>query len=159
MVIRVNMKGAREMLQALKQWRRVFPAALAAALFEEGQEWADDAVPRAPERSGFLKRSAFVTRPREEAKNPSVEFGFGADYSANVHARTSTSSGVPQWLEVTLTDRISGFSDRIVSKTRRFAESKRGVDSVAVRWAERPTAAAPSRGATPAGSRGRARRP
>lgn len=159
MVIRVNMKGGRELLQAVKQWRRVFPAALAAALFEEGQEWADDAVPRAPERTGFLKRSAFVTRPREEAKNPSVEVGFGADYAANVHARSSTASGVPQWLEVTLADRMSGFSQRVAAKVRSFAESKRGVDSVAVRWPERPTAATPPRGAAPAGSRGRGRKP
>ena len=155
--MRVEVRGQAGILRALRAWTIAYPAALRAALYSEGQEWADDAVPRAPKQTGFLQGSAFVTRPEGARAVSVVELGFGADYASTVHRRNDTATGVPHWLGETMRAKIPGFAQRVLSRTRRFALSRQGVEAVAPRWPSIPkTGDGPERrGTSPAGQRGR----
>lgn len=143
--IGIERSGVERLLRSVDTWRKVFPPAVGAALYEEGQEWADDAVARAPEQSGFLKRTAFVSRPRARARRPEVEVGFGAPYADEVHARAALASGTPHWLEETMRDRIPGFAERIAAGARRHALAKTDARSVSARYPVRPPSGSPSK--------------
>lgn len=152
--IEVKSSGTAEIARAIRAWSVAYPAGLAAALYDEGQEWADDAVPRTPRLSGFLQSTAFVSLPQGK-KTPAVVIGFGADYAAAVHRQAGTSSGEPHWLEETLRDKLPGFAQRILEKTRDYAEANADVSAVAARWPTLPkTGAGPHRGSTSSGPRG-----
>lgn len=153
--IRVQVNGIPALVRAFELWRELFPKAVAAGLYDEGQEWADEAVPLAPKRTGELRESAFVSKPEDDTK-PVVEVGFGAEHAPHVHERKRTQSGIPEWLGETMRSRIPGYARRLLAETRRYAFSRRGVESVQTRWPDTPPPSSPSsrRGTSSQGGRG-----
>lgn len=144
----VQVRGEAEILRELAAWSRYVPEAVEAAIYQEGQEWADVAEARAPMRTGELRGSTFVSLPQGRGADAVVEVGFGAAHAALVHKRRRTASGEPKWLAHTMRELIPGFGRRLRDKARSHMLSRRGAAGVDARWPTSPPSGS-SRGSIP----------
>lgn len=87
MAATLRVEGAPALLAALKKAQRNWPDAFAAALYRLGVSIASEALPRTPVEFGLLRASHYVSPPRN-AKEPSVEVGFGTRYAIVQHEAT-----------------------------------------------------------------------
>lgn len=149
--IRATYTGQQKIRAALRAVARRALAAVSDALYAEGQDWADVADKMTPQQEGELRGSLFVSKPT--AKSPQVEVGYGAKHAAKVHRRPRPATGTPQWLEVTMRQKIPGMVGRVGRAAKRTIEGT-GASSAQARWPARPLSRK-RRGATPAGSRGK----
>jgi len=125
----VSFKGDAELRAALAKAGRKHPEALGAALFTVGQAIKDAAVDLAPERTGYLRDSAYVAAPRFVGSAIAVELGFGADYSVWQHEQTKLHHeiGGPKFLARALAAARSTFLPEVAALTRQNVASGTGI--------------------------------
>lgn len=91
----MKMTGQKGVLRELKKYQKLYPEALATALYQEGLKIDAKSAPLVPVDYGRLRGSHYVTQPTN-AKNPVVEVGYGTDYAIYVHERTELKHRVGQ---------------------------------------------------------------
>jgi hypothetical protein len=93
--------------------------AIAAALYQEGQDVLRESDPRVPVKFGVLKGSAFEEPPVWTGDTCRVTLGYGgaaSAYAAAVHERLHDQhpgGGGPKYLESVINEHEAGFSERI----------------------------------------------
>lgn len=122
------MRGASEMISALKKIAEKFPDRVAAALFYVGQQEMTeskrrcpvDTTPNAP-HPGQLRASGTVHPPVRKGNNISVTLSYGGaavDYAVHVHENPDAFHPVGQWkyLESVLDESASHMAARIAKR-------------------------------------------
>lgn len=120
-----RLKGEKEAKAWLARLAKLFPAAAARALYEEGVSIGRLAQEKSPVESGELESSMYVTLPEGQGRETRVEVGFTADYAIIQHERTDFvhQRGGPKFLERAGAERAAGFLQRVA---RRILDLVRG---------------------------------
>lgn len=98
-------------------------AAIARALYQEGQTILTESKERVPVDTGTLKSSGYVTEPVRDGTAVRVTVGYGgaaAEYALYVHEDMEArhTVGGPKYLESVINERAPGFADRIGAQVR-----------------------------------------
>lgn len=139
---KLKLTGAKKLKRAFKDASRQMRSATLAATYEEAMGTMDASQRLVPisatgshgNKPGFLKRSAFVTKPT--LNGPDIELGYSAFYATPVHERTELRHAVGQakFLEAAVNKRQGGMLRRISRKASRNFKKKIGIRSVAARY-------------------------
>lgn len=124
----------REMAARLDIFKRAYPAAARAAVVQVADELMQAAVSSAPEATGFLRRSAYVTPGRAK-----TVFGFGAWYAAILNGRANIKPkmrGRPRFFSVTLEEAFPTLLERLASRAE--SNIKAGITEVVSRFPSAP---------------------
>lgn len=118
--------GEKKVLTELMRAQIRYPAAFGAALYSEGVGIYHAARARVPIDSGYLRDSAYVTRPNPKAQRISIEVGFGAEHATLQHEETQYlhTQGEAKYLQKALEDRSSGFLERLAAQTQRNVDAR-----------------------------------
>lgn len=120
----ITAKGLIKATEKMRRLQHSYPAAFHHALFEEFINIMRLARNKAPERTGHLKRSAFLTdngNPGDADYN--IIGGFGAHYAYIVH---QTHRSKAQFLVQALDERKRGANRRIAYRTQRNVDMVTG---------------------------------
>jgi hypothetical protein len=111
--------GAKELREKLRVYKQAAPAALGAALYEEGVAVIEVADERVPYEFGHLRRSHFAELPRAGANGPELEIGYGAGYGLYVHEVPANhpKGGEDHWLRNAVLKRLPGMDERLARRT------------------------------------------
>jgi hypothetical protein len=125
MKLELKIDGIQTVLDGLKAAAEKYPAAVGAALYEEGLKIDAASVDLVPVDKGRLKGTHYTSPPVMGDDGPEVEVGYGTDYAVPVHERTAVHHDVGQakYLEKPLTDAASGFAERVAKRTEKHIES------------------------------------
>lgn len=140
MKIKYRMKGGPKMRAELRRLGKLFPKALAAALYQEGL--ALDALANSkdfiPVDTGRMRATHYVAPPTVRGGVLQVEIGYGVTYAPFVHEITEAHHpvGRSQWLLAAVVERSKGFHRRLAKRT--LANAAAGVETI-------PLGAAPTR--------------
>lgn len=120
----------RQMSARVDIFRRAYPAAARAAVVRVADELMQAAVDNAPEATGFLRRSAYVTPGRAK-----TVFGFGAWYATVLNGRANIKlkkRGRPRFFSVTLEEAFPTLLKRLASRAE--SNIKAGITEVVSRF-------------------------
>mgnify|MGYP003149562792 CR=1 FL=1 len=118
-LIGAQMAGFDQAKHNLKQIKKRFPHAFAAALLEQGIMIMDKSVPLAPRLTGDLRRSAKVTAPKT-TKRPEVGLGYNVEYALVQHETHRSKS---KFLERPYNESLPGAAKRLARLTRKHAQT------------------------------------
>jgi len=137
MKMRLTVTGEKEVQAEIARMSVRYPGAFAAALYSEGVGIYNEARNRVPVDSGYLRDSAYVTKPNPKAQNISLEVGFGAEHASLQHQKTEYrhTQGQAKYLQNTMEKLSPGFLQRLATATQKNVAA--GIETV--------TAAVPSR--------------
>lgn len=126
----MTVAGDKQVREQLKRASVRYPAAFGAALYSEGVGLYGEARKRVPVDSGYLRDSAYVTKPNLRSQNMKVEVGFGAEHATLQHQKTEYrhTKGEAKYLENAITGFTGGFLQRLGAQTQRNVAA--GVQSV-----------------------------
>jgi hypothetical protein len=123
--------GAKELREKLRTYKRDAPAALGAALFEEGVAVIEVADEKVPYEYGHLRRSHFVELPHPGANGPELELGYGAGYGLYVHEVPANhpKGGEDHWLRNAVLKRLPGMDERLAKRTAAHLAAGESLDA------------------------------
>lgn len=127
MKLSLNIDGAEQVFKSLEDAAKKYPAAGAAAVYEEAMDVMSASVKLCPVDKGRLRSTAYVEPPRVSA-NPEARLGYGTDYGIYVHERTELHHEVGQakFLEVPLQAARRGYTERVGKRLKKHAEAGTG---------------------------------
>lgn len=125
----------------LKKVAKSHPAALAAALYQEGFSIMAESQKKVPVDTGRLRSTGYVAPPQEGDDAPTVEVGYGTDYGIYVHERTELrhTVGEAKFLEKAVNEAIAGYNRRLLKRTQQNIERGVGVRAISKLFPDRPT--------------------
>jgi hypothetical protein len=121
----VKVTGEKQILAALKKYKRDAPEALAAAVYLEAVGIMAKSVHQVPVEFGVLRRSHYVTAP--QGADFTVELGYGTNYAVYVHERTGLKHhvGKAKFLEDPLNEAKGNMKARLLLRTKENIEKGR----------------------------------
>ncbi len=126
--------GATELREKLRTYKTAAPAALGAALYEEGIEIIGIADENVPKEFGHLRRSHFVEFPKDGENGPELELGYGAGYGLFVHEVPANhpKGGTDHFLRNAVNATAAGRAERIARRTEAHLAAGEGLDAAGV---------------------------
>ena len=136
--LKLETLGLKKIQRKIDMANRAGRSAIAGAILIEANRTARDARRRTPFKTGALRRSIYVVRPR--IGNATTEIGYSAPYAIFVHERTELrhSVGQAKFLEVAVNASRNGFVKRIGRDTSRLMKSGAGIGAVSSEFPTRP---------------------
>lgn len=129
----LKLEGARELKAELRKLEKLFPDAMAAALYQEGMGIWRASVKRAPVEFGVLRNSAYVSPPTKDGPDIAVEVGFGTKYAVyqeEGEGMEHPRGGQAHYLQQSIEEAKSGYLERLAQRTKQNAE--RGVKAAVI---------------------------
>lgn len=128
-----RVKGLERIKRNMRKASAGYQAALAAALYQEGQEIIGEAQERTPVDVGRLRSTGYAAPPSVTITGkPECEIGFGTDYGLAVHERVEVFHvvGGPKFLESAVNDAQKGYRKRVGDQTEHNFQLGIGVRAV-----------------------------
>lgn len=121
----MKVEGDAKVRDELKRLSVAVPAAFGAALYTEGVGLYGDARKRVPVDTGYLRDSAYVTRPNLKSQNMVVEVGFGAEHATLQHQNEAYRhpKGEAKYLQKAMDAFGPGFLQRLGTGTARNVQA------------------------------------
>ena len=132
----IEVKGDRELMNALKGMENKLPHAVAQALYEEANAIFIEAQLLTPIDTGALRGSGFVTLPTVTSNTAEVSIQYGgaaAPYALYVHERINSQSGNPiyhrpptqaKFLSIPVDRAIPKFGANLLRRVRHILEGR-----------------------------------
>jgi len=127
--VRLEVKGVREVVRAIRDYAKRYPKQTAKALYAEGFGVQGLAMKLAPVEFAVLRASAYTAPPTLTGgtKSFEVETGFGTEYAVKQHEELRyrhPRGGQAKYLEAALKQRLAGMLPRLRSAIEAMAKSK-----------------------------------
>jgi hypothetical protein len=100
--VELKVFGDAALKKEIRRLAKRYPAGMAAALYRLGVAILSDALPRTPVEFAVLRSSGYVSPPKGEGMETTVEVGFGTVYAVAQHERMDyrhPRGGGPKYLE------------------------------------------------------------
>jgi hypothetical protein len=86
-MIQMAVTGQAEVMRRMKEVAKLYPKAMAGAIYKLGVAIMSNALPRVPVEFGQLRASHYVAPPQGQGAKANVELGFGTVYAVPQHER------------------------------------------------------------------------
>jgi hypothetical protein len=87
--ISITVVGQDEIKKRIAELGKIYPKAMAGAVYKLGVAILSDALPRTPVEFAVLRTSAYVSPPAGEGAKATVEIGYGTVYAVPQHENLS----------------------------------------------------------------------
>lgn len=142
-----ELKGVAAAKKELREIAKLYPAAAAAALYQEAITVIARALPRTPVQFGVLRSSAYASPPTDE-EEPRARAGFGTAYAAYQHERKNLRhprGGEAFYLRTAFDETQRGFDERMAERIKKNAAAGVGIKGVPAAVPTSPSATAMNR--------------
>lgn len=132
--ITLDVKGTKELRQAIRDFQVKAEGAFAAALYDEALQLDRKAQGSrfCPVDTGRMRATHYVSPPMKTGRMIVTEIGYGVAYAVYVHERDDLKHpvGTDHWLKKALEERAQGMLGRLATKTERALSKGWGVEAI-----------------------------
>ena len=141
-LVTMRLVGLSGVKRELAKLVKTYPAATAAALYQEGLALLAETQPRVPVDTGRLRGTGYVAPPTAaQGETPVVEVGYGTTYAVDVHERTELQHpvGEARFLANAVAQRSAGYTKRLGARIEENAARGVTVQAIPAAYPEKPT--------------------